>query len=523
MHIRTVIRSLGQVLIVLSLALLCAALWSLFDLVRGEETELPAVRALTLSMILGCIMGMICWVFGKGRGKDHLGRREALLLVSLSWLVGSMLAALPYFIWAEMSSATDHRMTSFIACIFEAMSGLTTTGATVLSEIENPLTGGLPRGLLLWRALTHWLGGLGIVVLFVAVLPNLGVGGKKLFAFESPGPQTQGVRPRIRETARVLWLIYLGLTVVQVLLLRSTGLPWFESVCHTFATLATGGFSTYNASTGGPEFTIPALLILIVFMVLAGVNFGMYYELIRGRWRMVYRNPELRLYLLLLVIATVVVTFSIYGKSITLTYFASDGQRVTTEGNFASSLLHGAFQVTSIQTTTGFATADSEQWPFLAQFVLVLVMFIGASAGSTGGGVKVIRLLIAGKVILAELERVYRPNVVRTLKVGGQTVPPELRMGAISYILIIIFLWLIGALALMLIESHNLIDFTTAATASAATLNNIGPGFNAVGAVENYGWFSDASLVVMIFLMALGRLEVFALAVLVMPHFWRSD
>ncbi len=520
-----VIRQLGLLMIVLSLSILAVATWSGVDYARGDVGEWVSLEALLLSVAVGLILGLMLWRVSKGCD-DYLGHREALLLVAMSWLVGAALSALPYWLWAILSTTsplndsehllssgggTLHPFMSYIDCYFEAMSGLTTTGATVLDDIHP-----LPRGLLLWRSLTHWLGGLGIVVLFVAVLPNLGVGGKKLFQVEAPGPTSQGVRPRIRETARLLWMIYFGLTIAETVILRALGMDWFDAVCHTFATLGTGGFSTRNASIGAYD-SVAIESTIIVFMVLAGANFGVYYHLIRGRLRAVWSDPEVRLYLGLLVLGSLIVSYTLYDQPI-----------VGTSGRIyapsvAEAIRHGVFQVVSIQTTTGFCTADFDQWSFLAKTVLVGLMFVGASAGSTGGGIKVIRCLIAFKVMLADVERVFRPNVVRTIKVGRTTIDPELRLSTVVYILGILALFLIGAVLLMLLEPAGQISFSTAATASAATLNNIGPGLELVGATEHYGWFSAPSKVVMCVLMLLGRLEVYAIFVLFVPRFWRGE
>ncbi len=508
-------------MIVLSLSILAAACWSAWQYIGGDATERASMEALLFSVSIGLVVALILWTSSR-EAADFLGRREALLLVALGWLCGAAVSALPYWLWAILRVSRHHGVTraladtghpfrSFVSCYFEAMSGLTTTGATVLRDVES-----LPHGLLLWRALTHWLGGLGIVVLFVAVLPNLGVGGKKLFQIEAPGPTSQGVRPRIRETARVLWLIYVGLTVAQILVLRSLGVDWFESVCHTFATLATGGFSTRNASVGAYH-SVAIDVTIIFFMVLAGVNFGIYYQLIRRRFYSVWKDPELRLYLSILLVASLIIAFSLI-----------DHGMVTTTGqvlqpSVIQAIRYSVFQVTSIQTTTGYCTADFDRWGFVAKSVLVGLMFVGASAGSTGGGIKVIRCLIAVKVMLAEVERVFRPNVVRTIKVGRVTVDPELRLATLVYVLGIPTLFMTGAVLLMLLEPTGQIDFTTAATASAATLNNIGPGLGLVGATENYDWFSAPSKMVLSILMVLGRLEVYAIFVLFLPRFWRGE
>ena len=513
MNFRVVSTQFGILLWVLSASILAVAAWSGIQLLLGDESEALPARALLLSALVGVAAGSILWLLTH-RKPGELGRREALLLVALSWLVGAALAALPYWLWAAMETNADKydlAFTSFVNCYFESMSGFTTTGATVLTDIAS-----LPRSLLLWRSLTHWLGGLGIVVLFVAVLPMLGVGGKRLFRVEAPGPTAEGVRPRIQETARALWSIYLGLTLAEVFLLWLMGLSWFDSVCHTFATLATGGFSTRNASVGELD-SLAIDIVIIVFMVLAGVNFGIYYNALRGRWSVIREDRELRAYLGILVLASLIIT----GCLLTHPIVTTAGQYEPAETGPA--IRHTIFQVAALQTTTGFCTADFNLWPFIPKAILVILMFVGASGGSTGGGIKVVRCLIASKVLLAEVERIFRPNVVRTIRLGRTTVDPELRQGAVSYILIILALFALGTMGLMICDVDSEIDITTAATASAATLNNIGPGLARVGAIENYGWFSDASKIIMSLLMVLGRLEVFAVAVLFMPSFWRRE
>jgi len=512
MNYRFIARQLGLLMLVLSGLVFAVAVLSWFVWGDGTPSDWHAEQGLLAAAGVGFVFGAIMMLFSR-KGDNRLGRREALLLVALSWGLGAAVSALPYYIWAnlEESAGPGHPYASFADCYFESMSGLTTTGATVLSDIEV-----IPHSLLLWRALTHWLGGLGIVVLFVAVLPTLGVGGKRLFQVEAPGPKQPGVTPRIRETARVLWLIYCGLTVAEIIILRICGMTWFDSICHTFATLATGGFSTYNASAG--HFTSPAIhIVLIVFMLLAGVNFGLYYQLIRGDHKRVWKDPELRLYLTIILVATVLITIFIWPS-----------RQVTTAGETlpagsGHTVLHSLFQVISIQTTTGFCSVDFDLWPFLPKFILILLMFVGGSAGSTGGGVKVIRILIGFRVMLAEIERVFRPNVVRTVKIGQASIDPEMRLGVMVYLMGIIVLTLVGAGLLMILESPQQIDFVSACTASIASLNNIGPGLVEVGATKNFGWFSAPSKVLLSLWMALGRLEVYVIFVLFVPSFWRHE
>lgn len=523
MKYRYIWYNLGLLLLVLSLCMLAVTGWAAWAWTGGEPGELQAIRALGYSIAVGAVLGTILCINGKRPAPDEfgLGRREALLLVALSWLIGAALGGLPYHLWwLEAGQAPEHAFGSWVSCYFESMSGMTTTGATVLSDVDS-----VPRSLLLWRAMTHWLGGLGIVVLFVAVLPTLGVGGKRLYRVEAPGPQKQGVRPRIRETARVLWLIYVMFTVVQVVLYRLCGMTWFDAVCHSFATIATGGFSTHNASIGyynaETVSTIQALgieSVTMLFMLLAGINFGLYYHLARGRYDRVWRDPEMRTYFWILGVATLIIAASLWGRQVVTT-----AGLVIEQSGVGESLRYSLFQVLAIHTTTGFATADFNLWDFLPKAVLVTLMFFGGCAGSTGGGIKVIRILIAFKVILAEIEHIFRPNVVRTIRVGQGAVPREMQQSVLVYVLGILVLYILGAIVITLLEPAGSISIVTAATASAATLNNIGPGLELIGAVENYGFFTAPSKLVMCLLMALGRLEVYTLLVLFTPVFWRQD
>ncbi len=522
MNFRLVARQLGLLLIVMSVSMLCVAAWSCAQVLRGDQSEWLPLRALITTVGFGGLIGSALW-FGvpalfrphqkPSPHVDSMGRREAILLVAVSWFIGAGLAALPFRLWVAMAgSDTDgHPFGGMVNCYFEAMSGLTTTGATVLTDIA-----ALPHSLLLWRALTHWLGGLGIVVLFVAVLPLLGVGGKRLFRVEAAGPTPEGVTPRIQETARVLWMIYLGLTGAEILALKVVGMSWFDSVCHTFATLATGGFSTHNASVAGYR-SFGVDLVIVVFMVAAGVNFGLYFQLIRRRWRVVLKDPELRCYLSILAIGSVVVMISIHGQPYNTTTGDDAGR------GMLSTVRYGVFQTVAVQTTTGFCTADFDQWNFVAKATMLGLMFAGGMAGSTGGGLKIIRCLTAAKILWAEIEHVFRPKVVRPIKIGQATVDQELKLSTMVYLFSVLLLTVFGAAALMFLERGSSLDVTTAATASIAMLNNIGPGLAKVGATCNYGWFTDGSKCLMSILMALGRLEVFTVIVLLFPRFWRSD
>lgn len=512
MRYGVVVRLLGMLLILLAASLLPAIGWSLSFLIDGDHRERGALHALGITAIAAAIVGLLILAL---RRREHasLGRREALLLVALAWTLGAAVAALPYWLWARAHDFAPHEDPAFrqyVNCYFEAMSGFTTTGASVLTNIES-----IPRSLLFWRAFTHWLGGLGIVVLFVAVLPVLGVGGKRLYRVEAPGPVPEGVRPRIGAAARILWVIYLVITLAEVFALVLAGMDGFDAWCHAFATLATGGFSTKNASVGFYH-SLPIELIVILFMYLAGVNFSVYDRIWVGHWKSAITDRELWAYTAILAAAVLAVALILHGAAI-----------VTTTGDNAAGWLatfrYAAFQVTSIQTTTGFATADFDRWPFAAKAILLVLMFVGASAGSTGGGIKVVRVLIAARVLWAELEAVFRPHVVRPVRLGRQTIDPALRTGTLVYILLVILVFAAGTTAVMAIEAPRDLDITSAATACMATLNNIGPGLAIVGPTRNYAWFSPPSKIVLTALMALGRLELYAFLVMIVPRFWRED
>jgi trk system potassium uptake protein TrkH len=507
-HLRFLVKQLALLLVVLGVAMAIVAAWGGIQAGLGSEGEASAAWSLLTASGLSAVLGGACWAIGRGTS-GFLDRREALLLVVLSWLAAAVLGGVPYFAWTFFADHPDHVFRSPIASVFETMSGLTTTGATVLSDIE-----ALPHALHLWRALTHWLGGLGIIVLFVAVLPSLGVGGRRLFGVESAGPQPGGVHPQIRETARNLWYIYSGLTVLQIVALKIAGLSLFDAVCHAFGTLATGGFSTRGASVGA--YSAVVQVIIIVFMVVAGCNFGLYQAVFRGKIREVLKDPELRVYLAILATATAAIAFWINGTTIKTT----TGALVDATPGVA--LREAAFNVTAIQTTTGFGISDFNIWNAPEKLLLVVLMFIGGCAGSTAGGIKVIRVWIAFKVLLNEVERVFRPHIVRPVRLGGRALDPQIRSAAVVYIVGMLVLFVFGAFAVMLLEGRD-VDLATALTASVATLCTIGPGLGAIGPVEHYGWMNDSTLATLIILMLMGRLEVLPVLVLIVPSYWRGE
>lgn len=522
MRYRLVLHQLGLLLLLQSAAMLPSGFWAMYDHFAhiGLHQADESAMALLASAAIGAMVSGGLIVVGR-TSKKIPGRREALLLVALTWIVGAALSAMPYRIWAgihDFSDQADPAFQSYVKCYFEAMSGLTTTGATVLTDIES-----LPRTLLLWRAFTQWIGGLGIVVLFVAVLPLLGVGGKRLFRSEAPGPKKEGVRPRIRAAAQVLWILYTGMTVVQILALRIAGLGWCDAFSHAFTTLSTGGFSTSNSSIAGLH-SLPIELIIIVFMLLAAVNFGLYDKLIHGKWREVVKDPELGAYAGIMLVATVFILAATYGDPMATV----ENPELDTTPGFWTHVRYSLFTVVSLQTTTGFCTVDFDQWDYAARAVLVGLMFVGGCAGSTAGGIKVIRFVVLAKVLLAELEAVFRPHVIRPVRVGHSVIEPPLRSATLVYFLLVGAIVIAGTSFLIWMEGDAIRaaggdDALTCFSTVAATLNNIGPGLDLVGASKNYAFFQQPTLVVLSLLMAMGRLELFAFLVLLVPGFWRDE
>lgn len=511
MNHRLILNQVSRLLFLLAGAMVAMALLSALWHWRGRNDEWEALKAFLLAASLPGAAGFLLHRATR-TAPTQLTRRDAVLLVVLSWLVGALVAALPFLLWGLQvgDAAPDKAFRSFVPAFFEAMSGLTTCGATVLGRVEE-----YPRSILLWRSSTHWIGGLGIVVLFVAVLPSIGTAGKRMFMAESTGVTPEGLRPQIRQTARVLWLIYLGLTVTQVLLLLLAGMDLFDSVCHTFATVATGGFSTRSASLAA--FQSPTIeMICVVFMFLGGVNFALYYRILRRQHRNVLRDSELRWYAGILGGAVLIVAGSIWAAGHPIDM--ADGAKIAP--TLLQSLRSALFVVTSMQTTTGFSSADYTQWPALAIAVIVLVMLIGGCGGSTAGGIKVIRSIIAIRTLKVEIEREYRPAAVRPLLVGSSTIDPQSRVAAVALVMAALLAIPLGAALLLATEPDARMDLATAASACLACFSVVGPAFGAVGPLDNYGWMSDRSLLILTALMLLGRLEVFAVLALLSRKFW---
>jgi len=418
----------------------------------------------------------------------ELSARSGFFLVTLSWISAAGVGALPFVISGSIPSYTD--------AFFETMSGFTTTGATILTDIES-----LPYSILFWRSLTHWLGGMGIIVLTVAILPLLGIGGLQLMRAEAPGPSVDRLTPKITETAKILWLIYLGLTVLETTLLMLGGLSLYEALTHTFGTLATGGFSPKAASVG--HYTSAYVHIVVtVFMMGAGINFILYFRLLKGQFSIIRKNTEVKVYLGIFVVVSFIIALTLNGR-------VYDG--------FGTSLRFASFQAASILTTTGYATADFATWPELAQVALFLLMFIGGSAGSTGGGMKVIRIVTAVKQGFNEMKYLIHPRGVFTIRLNGEPVRKDVVYNITGLVFLYIFLLLLTTLYVAT-GGHNIL---TSISTALVTLGNIGPGFGRVGPAENYNFYQPYIKWYLSFIMMVGRLEVYTVLVLFTPAFWK--
>ncbi len=423
------------------------------------------------------------------RGDINLSRRDGFGIVVFGWLAATLFGSLPYI----FSEVIPHP----VSAMFETMSGFTTTGASVLTDLE-----AVPRGIHFWRALTHWFGGMGVLVLCVAILPFLGVGGMQIYRAEMPGPSKDRLTPRITTTAKLLWGVYALLTLIEAVLLKFVGkMGWFDSLCHTFGTMATGGFSTRTASVGAFDSAVIDT-ILIVFMFLAGINFSLHYHALTGKPGRYFRDPEFRFYFIFLACASLFITFNVWFDS---------------TASLGRCFRDATFTATSIITTTGFATVDFDQWPNASRLLLVVMMFMGGCAGSTGGGMKIVRVFIMFKKMLRELKLFMRPSAVIQVKLGGKPVEQEIVSHISAFFAIFILIFAIGSFIMTFFTP----DLETAVTSVIATLGNIGPGLSAVGVTQNYAAISPLGQGILTVFMLLGRLELYTVLILFLPSFWK--
>lgn len=479
MNHKAVIRSLGIVLLAEAAFMLPSLFISLYY--REGDTSAFLVTQFFL-VAIGLPLYRIRLSTTKFYGRDGFA------IVALGWVAMSFFGAVPFYLSNTIVSPID--------ALFESISGFTTTGASILTEIES-----LPRGILFWRSFTHWIGGMGVLLLTLAILPLFGPGAVHILRAESPGPSPGKLVPKIGQTAKLLYGIYFGLTVLQILALGLAGMDLYDALIHTFGTAGTGGFSNYNQSVGALQ--NPAAEIIIgIFMLLFGISFALHYQLLKGNWKVLFKDEELRFYILVTSAAIVLISYNLWQHNLL---------------GFREGIRHAFFQVSSIITTTGYSTVDFDQWPVLSKAILVTLMLLGPCAGSTGGGIKNIRILILFKTIRKELIKVKHPQSIHTVKINGMTVADETLSGITAFV----FFYLVILVISVLIISYDAQDLQTSFTSVVACLSNIGPGLSVVGPAGNYASFSPLSKVVLSLCMIIGRLEIFPVMLLFVPSFWR--
>ena len=470
---------------------------SLVSLIYQDGVTLQLFFAGLITLVVGVLM-----MFRTRDHKKEMNKREGYIVVTFGWIIMALSGTLPYVF--------TNAIPEFTNAFFETMSGYTTTGASILNDIE-----AVPKGVLFWRSLTHWIGGMGIIVLAVAILPLLGIGGMQMFAAEAPGPNADKLHPRITDTAKRLWLIYFGYTAIETVLLKVAGMSFFDAVNHAMCTLSTGGFSTKNASVAYWNDQPIIQYIIIVFMFLAGTNFVLSYFAFKGKVQKIIKDEEFRLYFKFVVVFTVIASLIIYFQS---DPSISSISHPMVWGEGESAFRHGLFQVLAIITTTGFVTADYTLWaPFLVVFFFGL-MFLGGSAGSTSGGVKVVRHLLMIKNGFVEFRRSLHPNAVLPVRYNTKSVSGDIVFNILAFFILYMLSFIIGALVFSMFG----INFESSVGLAASSLGNVGPALGDFGPVNNYAALPALGKWWASFLMLLGRLELFTVLILLTPFFWRN-
>lgn len=481
MNYRTVFHTLGNILIIEGIIMILPLITAFI-----YHESIPA-KAFSIAIIIALITGFLLTRIKKQQ-KKMMQARDGFVIVALSWVAISLIGALPFYLSREIPS--------FVDALFETVSGFTTTGASILIEIE-----ALSNSLLFWRCFTNWLGGMGILVFMLAVLPLKGESTLHILKAESTGPAVSKIVPRMRESASILYIIYCVLSILELAALLGCGMPLFDSITHTFATAGTGGFSIKNNSIGFYE-SSSIRTVITIFMFLFGVNFNIYFLLILRRAKEVFKDTELRTYLGITLFAIVTISFNI-----NMIY-----------KDMGKSISESAFTVVSIMTTTGFSTADYSTWHGYSEIILLLLMFSGACAGSTSGGLKISRFILLGKAAMAEIRKLVSPRIVKNITYNGKTVKSETINGVYSYFVIYAVIYVVS----LIIVSFNDFDMLTSLSAVVSALNNIGPGFADVGPAGTFDAFSVVSKLVLTFDMLAGRLELFPIVILLLPKTWRK-
>lgn len=481
MNYGIVLKILGNILTVESLFMLPSLFISLY--MKEGDT-----KAFIITILITASIGLI--LSRNKRYKNVINAKEGLAIVALGWFFMSLFGALPLYLSGNIAT--------YIDAVFETVSGFTTTGATVITNVEV-----LPHGILFWRSFTHWIGGMGILVFTLALLPALGIGGFQIFKAESPGPIAGKIAPRVRDTAKILYVTYFTITIIQVILLKIGGMSLFDSFVYTFGTVGTGGLATKGASVGAYNSSYIHIVIGI-FMLLSGVNFSLYYSMFHGKIKDILKDEELRLYFGIVFVAIICIGINLY---------------MTSYSKLGLAFRDSFFQVSSIITTTGYTTANFDVWPSFSKAILLLLMFIGGSAGSTAGGMKVIRILVLFKLIKREILKLFHPRAVIPIKTNGKILANETIAGINSFMSLYMILF---ALSTILITLEG-VDLISAASSVAATLGNIGPGLGFVGPTSTFNGYSQIAKMFFSLLMLLGRLELFTIIALLAPRNWRKE
>ena len=482
MNIKTILNILSAMLAIIGLSMLFPALVGLFY----GETNLFAY----LYSMVGCLSVSIpVWLLTRRSRK--LSIKDGFALVAFAWIVVAIAGSLPFYFTGAIPNFTD--------AWFEAMSGVTTTGATIIGNVntlphlENGIES-LPKGILFWRSFLQWIGGMGIIVFTIAILPLLGVGGVQLFKAEVPGPVADKIKPRVKETAKILWMVYVGFTVLQMVLLRLAGMPLFDSICHAFTTMPTGGFSTQNASIAA--YNSPLIqYIVIFFMFVAGINFTLHFRTITGNFTALFKDYELKVYIVTIVFATFVIFLSLSASN-------SDWSH--------KSFMVSLFQSIAIMTGTGYANADYEMWPYFCQLALFILMFFGAMGGSTSGGMKLTRIIVLIKYAATETRRMLHSRAIIPIRIGERSINDDIVRNTLGFFLIYLSIFVLTALVL---TAFNL-DLISAFGAAASAIGNVGPAFGEFGPTDNYALLNPIGKWMLSFCMLLGRLEIFTILVL---------
>lgn len=474
-----VLKTIGHLLIVEAVFMIAPLGVSIY---YGESDFKAFFIAILITAFVGTILS-----FSRAR-KEAVRYKEGFMIVGLGWLLISIFGAIPFLLAGTFDN--------FIDAFFETVSGFTTTGASVLKDIESQ-----PHGILFWRSLTHWLGGMGVLVFTLSLLPAVGMSSLNILKAESTGPTPGKLVPKIAETARILYIIYILLTGLEIIFLKIGGMPLFDAVTHTFATVGTGGFSTKNKSIAA--YNMPSIeWVIMIFTFLAGVNFSLYYDVLMGKFKSLFKDREFQFYCTVIGIAIILITINI----------------TDSWGNILLSFRQAAFQVVTIITSTGFATLDYSIWPAFSKMILFILMFFGGCSGSTSGGIKIVRVMIVFKYIKRELYKMIHPNSVISIRIGGQTIPENVVQNVIAFVLLY-FLIFAGLSLILLTQDMDLISSTSAVVAS---LSNIGPGFGSVGPAMNYAGLTTFTKILLSFTMILGRLEIYTVLILITPIFWKD-